>query len=528
MELVVSENGGVMHFERARTRMLESRFGMASIAFGSAIAGLVVVLVELTLTGVFSRLGDAAVTIIIITTVYAILASIVGTSTIMAMHRRTLGWVCEGRLPYESEAKKVLRFPLDSALLGGSLWLPGIVLEAMLFAVFLPGRDNAIAVILVALGGLSSAGFTYLVVDSVIRPAIPMVAKVIRPVGHPSSSVLVRVGITWALASGLPIASVLLVLADTGSGQHERIRSAVYFAIFGLISGYAATAFLAKSVAEPLDTLRRSLQKIEHGDLDVVVPVRTTSEIGLVEAALNDMASGLRERDRLRDVFGQHVGTHVAQRAIDRGMDLTGDMREVSALFVDVVGSTALAHQLEPREFVDKLNRLLSIVVDATTVNGGLVNKFEGDAALCIFGAPIELDDDATCALRAARRIRDEVLAAEKLDIGLGVARGMVFAGDVGSKTRLEYTVIGDPVNEAARLTEAAKAVRQRILVSQPVIEAARSDERDLWVPHGILRLRGREDETKSWTDNRGYRNSRERSSADVDTGISHTEPRQT
>ena len=516
---------------KIQTWALRSRTGFAVVATLSGVAGLIVVLVQLWITGVFTRLGDAATTIVVVTTAYALFASVVGGYVSMIAQRNTLDWIPEDRAPTDAEAKRVLRMPLDMALLAGSLWLPGIVLEAGMFGMVAPARDLVIAVALVTMGGLTSAGFTYLLTDRLLRPAIPRVAQV-RSVGHPSSTALVRVLITWALASGLPLANVILVLADTGSPQHDRIRGSLYIAIVGLLTGYAATAFLARSIALPLYDLRRALGRIEQGDLDVEVPVQATSEIGLLETSVNDMTHSLRERERLRDLFGRHVGTNVAQRALERGMDLTGDMREVSALFVDVVGSTRLAHVLEPREFVDKLNRLLSTVVEATTMYGGLVNKFEGDAALCIFGAPIELDDDATAALRAARRIRDEVLAAGEFDIGVGVARGLVFAGDVGSATRLEYTVIGDAVNEAARLTEAAKNVPQRILVSQPVVEACTSDERDLWTSHGVLKLRGRVDETKSWTDNRGggasQRINKSRSSVTAETGLSHTNPRQT
>jgi adenylate cyclase len=221
------------------------------------------------------------------------------------------------------------------------------------------------------------------------------------------------------------------------------------------------------------------------------------------------MTESRRERQRLRNVFDRHVGTDVAERALAAGSSLnestlSGDLCEVTALFVDIVGSTELAHQIPPHVFVEKINRLLATVVDATEDNCGLVNKFEGDAALCIFGAPIELENDAVAALRTAVRIRDEVLAMGELDIGIGLSRGTVFAGDVGSQKRLEFTVIGDPVNEAARLTEAAKGVRQRILASQSVIDAAPS-MRHLWMRHETIQLRGRPVETETWTDKRGY-----------------------
>ena len=122
------------------------------------------------------------------------------------------------------------------------------------------------------------------------------------------------------------------------------------------------------------------------------------------------------------------------------------------------------------------LNRFFDVVVDEVEGNGGLLNKFEGDAALCVFGAPVELIDAASSALRAARRIRDRVAAMGEVEVGIGVAAGEVVAGQVGTHSRLEYTVIGDPVNEAARLTDLAKERKQHVLASQAVLDRASRD----------------------------------------------------
>lgn len=490
--------------ERLRLWAAASPVGFAAMTGICGFGGFSVVLTQLWLTGVLGRLGDKTAEIIVVTCCYLVIATVVGTAVTMRMQHRNLGWLTRGERPTPADGTRVLSLPWRVAMVCGGVWIPGIALEAVLFATLAPGRDMIAAVLLVTLGALASTGFTYLVTDRLLRPTVPLVADVVGTAAHPTSTVFARVTVTWLLASGVPLGTTILVLTDASSHPDNRIRAAVYAAVASLLTGAAATVALARAVASPLRALRAAVHRITAGDLDVEVPIDSTSEIGLLEASVNDMTERLRERERLRELFGRHVGTNVAERALAGGADLTGDLREATALFVDVVGSTEMAHRLDPQEFVDKLNRLLTIVVDATTANGGLVNKFEGDAALCIFGAPIELDDDAGSALRAARRIRDSVLASGEFDIGVGVARGTVFAGDIGSATRQEYTVIGDPVNEAARLTEAAKSVRQRILVSQSVIDAAESRERDLWTPHGSLRLRGRDGDTKSWTDNRG------------------------
>ena len=149
-----------------------------------------------------------------------------------------------------------------------------------------------------------------------------------------------------------------------------------------------------------------ALERVRQGDLSVEVPVDDAGEIGQLEAGFNEMVTGLRERRRLEDIFGRHVGTEVARRAMDDGAGLGGEQRVVSVLFVDLIGSTALAATRPAAEVVELLNALFECVVGATDAEGGWVNKFEGDAALCVFGAPADQPDHAARALRAGSGTR--------------------------------------------------------------------------------------------------------------------------
>jgi adenylate cyclase len=210
------------------------------------------------------------------------------------------------------------------------------------------------------------------------------------------------------------------------------------------------------------------------------------------------MVAGLREHERLRDLFGRHVGEDVARQALERGVELGGEVRDAAVLFVDIVGSTALAAERPPEEVLGLLNRFFGVVVSVVQAHGGWVNKFEGDAALCVFGAPLQIDGAAGCALAAARemceRLRGEV---GELDFGIGVSAGRVVAGNVGAEERFEYTVIGDPVNEAARLTELAKGREGRLIASEAVLRAADAEEAGRWELDGAVQLRGRRGETR-------------------------------
>ena len=181
-------------------------------------------------------------------------------------------------------------------------------------------------------------------------------------------------------------------------------------------------------------------------------------------------------------------------------MTLSGELRDVLAVFVDITGSTQRSRDTDPTEFVAMLNRFYEIVVEEVEGNGGLLNKFEGDAALCVFGAPVELIDRASSGLRAARRIRDRVFDSAKVEVGVGVSAGRVVAGQVGTQRRLEFTVIGDAVNEAARLTDLSKKTRQHLLANEVVIEQASGSERAHWESVGEVVLRGHETSVRIWT----------------------------
>jgi adenylate cyclase len=209
------------------------------------------------------------------------------------------------------------------------------------------------------------------------------------------------------------------------------------------------------------------------------------------------MLAGLRERERLRDLFGRHVGEDVARHALDHGVELGGEAFEAAVLFVDIEGSTAIAENRDPAEVVSLLNRFFAIVVDTVGANSGWISKFEGDAALCVFSAPLADAAAATHALAAARELGAR-LAAELPEIraGIGVSAGRVVAGNIGAARRLEYTVIGDPVNVAARLTELAKTRPSRVLASEAALALADPAESAFWSVSGELTLRGRSEST--------------------------------
>jgi adenylate cyclase len=240
------------------------------------------------------------------------------------------------------------------------------------------------------------------------------------------------------------------------------------------------------------------MRRVERGDLDAEVVVYDGTELGLLQAGFNHMVEQLRERERLRDLFGRHVGTDVAQRAMSSEFALGGERCEATVMFVDIIGSTALTQRRDADAVVAILNSFFDSVVRVIAVEGGFVNKFQGDGALCVFGAPVQQHDHAVRGLRAARALADELAPNPEIAAAIGVSSGEVVAGNVGAADRYEFTVIGDAVNEAARLTEQAKLRNTHILVSDRTIAAARAGN-DGWIAGETLQLRGRSEPTRTY-----------------------------
>jgi adenylate cyclase len=478
------------------------RAAVPAIVLLVIVANLVgVATVVLLLIGVEDGSGDTGrAPVLWAVAAYLAVAFPAGTVAGLRRQRVTNRWLVAGREPTGEEAGHALRLPVDTALIAGLIWLVGAALVGAVSAAAFPdplvGLRTGVATVL---GGMATAGVTYLLVARAARTVTAIALAAHPPAGALTLGVRPRLLLTWGLTSGVPMLGVVLLFVDPSNPDGPGSGAVVFLVVVALLVGALATLLTARAVGQPLRDLRKAVQRVGRGDYDVSVVVDDAGEIGLLQEGVNTMAAGLAERERLRDLFGRHVGTTVADRALATGVSLGGEERTVAALFVDIAGSTSLVRRTGPAEMVGLLNRFFQVVVEAIETDGGLVNKFEGDAALCVFGAPTDHPDPAGAALRAARRISDAVREAGEVDVGVGVACGRVWAGQVGAASRLEYTVIGDPVNEAARLTELAKEHPGRAVASEATVLAAAPDERAHWVRDGEVELRGRDETTSTW-----------------------------
>src|SRR5215211_382367 len=407
-------------------------------------------------------------------------------------HMRT--WLAGQRPPTPQERRVVLRLPVLFARMTVVRW--GLAVPVFGLPLLTVSREFAVDVATTTvLAGISTAAAVYLATERLLRPAFALALDPSAPPEARSLGIGPRLLLTWVLCSGVPILMVALIPVGRDVADGEDLVAPIWFAAAGALGlGFLGTKLATQAVAGPVRQLRRAVDAVTRGDFDAAVPVNDGSEIGRLQAGFNGMVAGLREREQLRDLYGRQVGTDVARAALERGAALGGATCEVSALFVDVVGSTQLAHRESPERVVGLLNEFFAAVVQSVHEHGGLVNKFEGDAALCVFGAPEPLSDHAARALACARDLRARLDALDcGLDAAIGVACGTVVAGYVGAETRFEYTVIGDPVNEAARLTELAKQHAERLLASGDMVESAGGAEAARWRADGEVVLRGRE-----------------------------------
>ncbi|MCC7075604.1 MAG: HAMP domain-containing protein [Acidimicrobiia bacterium] len=331
------------------------------------------------------------------------------------------------------------------------------------------------------IGGVATAAITYLRVEHTWREWIPtFFPGVDAPTRLPLPSrggLASRLHVAFVLGTVLPLLAVGMA-ASVGLRLGTPVNATQitwFLVIAGIVVGAILSVNIRRSITQPIHRIQEAMEKVSRGDLATMVPVDRVDELGRLESGFNQMMAGLRQREDLEQLLNRQVGDKVAERAIRSGpeADIGGEIRRVTALFVDLVAFSTVAESASPGALAALLNVVFGVIVDAVESRDGIVNKFQGDAVLAIFGAPENDRKHAEHALEAAEAIASG-LEAVNLDFGIGVSTGEVFAGNVGTETRYEYTVIGDPVNEAARLQELTRMLERRVLLSGATAAAVR------------------------------------------------------
>lgn len=248
--------------------------------------------------------------------------------------------------------------------------------------------------------------------------------------------------------------------------------------VIGVVTGLNLLLLLlfARDVHVQTNTLLGSFKRIEGGDLTGRVNSFSPDEFGQISDGVNEMIQRLRDRERIRNLFGVYLSSEVSRAILDGGVSLEGEGRNVSILFCDIRNFTRFSAERSPKQIVERLNHFFSQMAGAISTHGGSINKFLGDGFMAVFGAPAPQADHARRAVEAALAMEGELAdlnaqlrerAESEVEFGIGIDSGDVIAGNVGSKDRLEYTVIGDPVNRSSRIEQLNKNLGTRILVSE-------------------------------------------------------------
>lgn len=384
-------------------------------------------------------------------------------------------------------ARLVLLWPI----IGASLVAAGSLAVAVFFTILYDDPGNFVGI---AIGGAVATTIVYFGTDLIWRRQVPT----FFPDGNLSAvrafRLLVRrrLLLAFVLIGGLtPTLLVVLSLARTravlgAENPQAIVDNLALMQLFilgvGLVTGVITAVLVARAIVDPLDALQAGMRRVEGKDFDARVVVTTNDELGYLGERFNAMTAGLRQGERVRELFGLYVSSEVAEAAVDSGAGLGGTLVDCSVLFSDIRDFTTLSERMSPDRLVDVINRYMTAMVSVVVEHGGVVTRFGGDSILAVFGTPLNpMADHADRAVQAAIGMRralasfNSAAAADRLphlESGIGIATGPAIAGNIGGRERIEYTVMGDTVNLAARLEDKTKDVGAPILMSAETFHA--------------------------------------------------------
>ncbi len=314
----------------------------------------------------------------------------------------------------------------------------------------------------------------YFVAEVIMRPVVEDIANELPDdFGFEPNGLLIRKRLKILLPVFTTWVGFVAVALMTGTGGTRTLAMSVLAAFgVGMLFSFELTVLLSRSVTEPIAALRRGVAAVREGDYDTRVPVVTSDELGELSYEFNGMAAGLQERERMREAFGTYLDQDIVQLILSGRYPKDGVEVTVSIMFVDVRGFTTFAERSEATEVVAALNELFETIVPIVSNHGGHVDKFLGDGLLAIFGPPEGYVDHADRAVAAGLEIVQAVNHFGALRVGVGINTGSVVAGSIGGAGRLNFSVIGDAVNIAARVEAATRDTGDDLLVTQATQQA--------------------------------------------------------
>jgi adenylate cyclase len=387
--------------------------------------------------------------------------------------------------------RRVVHLPWYGAAISGSAWFLGAIV--FLISLSLTGRPMIAHIfwhfpISFGVSGFIAMTQSFFVIEWAAQWGLyPVFFHDVRPDRlkgiHPIS--LRMRGFMWAMSASIcPIGSLLLLLFAPASTGTSLQSFGVFVAVIGVAFALISALLIGRSVSKPVNELRAAAHAVTEGNLDVHVPLRRADEFGALIGEFNHMVTELREKEKLRQTFGAHVGRRAAEQILTRDPGLGGTEQEITVMFVDIRSFTARSAHLSPTKAVSLLNEFLRVMVDAVEgQHNGMINKFLGDGFMALFGIGSGNKNHADEAFAAARAIQRTLAelniirstrGEDPIQIGIGINTGSVTVGSIGSPERMEFTVIGNTVNVASRIEALNKTLGTSLLLSEQTRAAMR------------------------------------------------------
>ena len=440
---------------------------------------------------------------------------------------RALGAMRSGEKPSEhllSLARiRAMNAPVIYCVLTVAIWLFAMMLAPFLLTMMAPpvSRGYWLTGLLISFfDGAFITVFTYFLVMAVSRwlflPKLFPLGHLDAQIGGHSLSIKAQHALVFLAICVLPLllnisnlAICRYVLIPEANPREFTLESltdqhlvqSAYLSIFAFIMGLGIVLSLAINQRRSLKSIGEAVEHVHRGDLSQFVQVTSRDELGKLGDGVNEMIIGLRERNRIVEAFNRYVDRTLTKQVLEGELKMGGVQAEVSILFCDIRSYTSLSEGMEPERIVSMLNRYFTRMAESIEDEGGTVNKFIGDGILAVFGAPQTLPDHRDRAIRAALAMYDALAEFNKMQeqdllpqlrIGIGIHSGLVLAGNIGTPNKIEYTVIGDPVNVAQRLDEVASEKGVPIICSGATLGPYKNR-----YPHeqlGLIQVRGRLD----------------------------------
>lgn len=401
---------------------------------------------------------------------------------------------CDPHSPLLPQVQRdLLNNPLRAALISFFMW----IIAATIFSTMSYAPQNFWRNFLVVTltGGVLTSVMSYFVEELNWRPLLSHLftegqlahVRVFRmPLGRRLMIVFILITIyPAALLSLLTLnrARMLLEVDNPAVVLHNLEALLIFIVLVSVLISVGLAVFVTRSINQPVMALKEKMIEVGKQNFEVQVPVNTTDELGYLSEGFNQMVSGLKRGEMLRNLLNLYVSPEVARQALESGAQLGGQSVKCSVLFSDIRDFTGLSERLEPQMLINLLNRYMTAMIRAIVQHGGMVNKFGGDSLLAVFGTPINpAPDHAARAIQAGLEMQRALQAfnleqaqndGPQLRIGIGAACGLAVAGNVGGKERLEYTVIGDTVNLASRLQSLTKDIGHEFLINEEAYQQA-------------------------------------------------------